>query len=91
MMKNAPFIIVAWKLIITTAGQRHRTKGASMSTGREMKAEEDLKRTDAPKCVCCGHKVKSAAEGVGSGRTVLCTSCYETLLNPFPKLCCAVS
>jgi hypothetical protein len=56
-----------------------------------MKAEEDLKRTDAPKCVCCGHKVKSATEGVGSGRTVLCTSCYETLLNPFPKLCCAVS
>lgn len=62
-----------------------------MSTGREVKAEEDVKSTEAPKCFCCGHKVKSAAEGVGSGRTVMCTSCYETYLNPFPKLCCAVS
>jgi hypothetical protein len=62
-----------------------------MSSGREVKKEEDLKRTETPKCVCCGQKVKGAAEGVRSGRTVLCESCYETFLNPFPKLCCGVS
>jgi hypothetical protein len=91
MMKGMSFIIVAWKLIITATGQRHRTQGAPMTTGREVKTEEDVKSADAPTCVCCGHKVKSAADGVGSGRTAMCTSCYETFLNPFPKLCCAVS
>jgi hypothetical protein len=62
-----------------------------MSTGREVNAKEDVKTVEDPECVCCGHKVKSAAEGARGGRTVLCTSCYETFLNPFPKLCCAVS
>lgn len=63
-----------------------------MSTAREMEKDKtDGKRLEVPKCFACGVKVRSEAEGVKSGSTVLCASCYETCLNPLPKLCCAVS
>lgn len=62
-----------------------------MSTGEDAKKNEEIRRSDEAKCFCCGHKVKSDAEGVRSGKTVMCDACYEAYINPFPKLCWAVS
>jgi hypothetical protein len=63
-----------------------------MSTTREIEKDNAAgKSGEALKCFACGVKVRSEAEAVRSGRTVLCASCYETCLNPLPKLCCAVS
>jgi hypothetical protein len=55
----------------------------------ELKKDQDVPVTEAQKCFCCGRKVKSATEGVRSGPRVMCDSCYETLLNPFPRHCVA--
>jgi hypothetical protein len=63
-----------------------------MSTAKEIEeGKPDGKRLEPLKCFACGLKVRNEAEAVRSGRTVLCASCYETCLNPLPKLCCAVS
>ena len=59
-------------------------------TGKpEVKKKAEPTAGETPKCFCCGVRIRSAADGVRSGGKTLCASCYETLLNPFPKLCCA--
>lgn len=60
-----------------------------MSTA-DAKKNESIRGSDE-KCFCCGHKVKGDADGVRNGKTVMCDACYEAYLNPFPKLCWAVS
>jgi|WetSurMetagenome_2_1015567.scaffolds.fasta_scaffold841894_1 hypothetical protein len=78
--------------ILKSKGKHMDREGAHMSIAREMEKDKaDGKGREALKCFSCGIKLKSESEGVRSGRTVLCTSCYETCLNPLPKLCCAVS
>jgi protein-arginine kinase activator protein McsA len=63
-----------------------------MSTTREIEKDNAAgKSGEALKCFSCGARLKSEAEGIRSGRTVLCASCYETCLNPLPKVCWAVS
>ncbi len=40
------------------------------------------------KCISCERTLKDPSEWVRSCKSVMCVSCYESLLNPFPK-CCA--
>jgi hypothetical protein len=39
------------------------------------------------RCSCCGRKLRNPSEGIRSSKSVMCTSCYESLLNPFPERC----
>lgn len=39
------------------------------------------------KCISCERTLKDPSEWVRSCKTVMCVSCYESLLNPFPKCC----
>lgn len=47
----------------------------------EERAEEVVK------CSYCDRTLKNPSEGVRSRKSVMCASCYESLLNPFPKCC----
>ncbi|MBI5582002.1 MAG: hypothetical protein HY895_22830 [Deltaproteobacteria bacterium] len=40
------------------------------------------------KCSLCNQTFKSSADLVRSGKDLLCMSCYQSLLDPFPRLCC---
>jgi hypothetical protein len=40
------------------------------------------------KCSLCNQTFKSSADLVRSGKDRLCDSCYQSLLDPFPRLCC---
>ena len=57
-----------------------------------MKAEavervEDKKTEEIVKCSCCDRTLKNSSEAIRSRKRVMCVSCYESLLNPFPKCC----
>jgi hypothetical protein len=39
------------------------------------------------KCISCERTLKDPSEWVRSCKSVMCVSCYENLLNPFPKCC----
>jgi hypothetical protein len=45
--------------------------------------------TDACTCSHCLRTYKSPSQLVCSGERVLCASCYERLIDPFPRLCCS--
>lgn len=49
--------------------------------------KDEKKAEEAVKCSCCDRTLKSASEWVRSRKSVMCVSCYESLLNPFPKCC----
>jgi len=38
-------------------------------------------------CSCCNRTLKNASEAIRSRKSVMCVSCYESLINPFPKCC----
>jgi hypothetical protein len=38
-------------------------------------------------CSCCDRRMKNPSEWIRSRKSVMCVSCYESLLNPFPKCC----
>ena len=64
----------------------------SQKKGLGMKAEalvkkDEKKAEDVVKCSCCDRTLKNASEWVRSRKSVMCVSCYESLLNPFPKCC----
>jgi hypothetical protein len=44
--------------------------------------------TKREKCSLCNQTFKSSADLVRSGKDRLCMSCYQSLLDPFPRLCC---
>jgi len=57
-----------------------------------MKAEaafikDEKKAEEGVKCSCCDRPLKNSSEWVRSRKSVMCVSCYESLLNPFPKCC----
>ncbi len=57
-----------------------------------MKAEaaakkEDRKTEEVVKCSSCDRTLKNDSEWVRSRQSVMCVTCYESLLNPFPKCC----
>jgi|GEM_PF-1271730 len=58
-----------------------------------MKAEavirksDDKKADEVIKCGSCERTLKSDSEWVRSRKSVMCVSCYESLLNPFAKCC----
>jgi len=45
------------------------------------------KAEEIVKCSCCDRTLKTFSEGIRSRKSVMCVSCYESLLNPFPKCC----
>jgi hypothetical protein len=60
--------------------------------GKAMKAEaverdEEKKAEEIVKCSCCDRTLKNSSEAIRSRKSVMCVSCYESLLNPFPKCC----
>lgn len=63
------------------------TKGLTMGTEPVAK-KVDKNASEILKCISCERTLKDPSEGVRSGKSVMCVSCYESLLNPFPK-CCA--
>ena len=52
--------------------------------------EADAGRSEvkSEKCSLCNQTFKSSADLVRSGKDRLCVSCYQSLLDPFPRLCC---
>jgi protein-arginine kinase activator protein McsA len=52
--------------------------------------EGDARRSEmkSEKCSLCNQTFKSSADLVRSGKDRLCMSCYQSLLDPFPRLCC---
>jgi hypothetical protein len=38
-------------------------------------------------CSWCDRRMKNPSEWIRSRKRVMCVSCYESLLNPFPKCC----
>jgi len=64
--------------------------------GRPMKLEciadkeADTLRSErkSEKCSLCNQTFKSSADLVRSGKDRMCMSCYQSLLDPFPRLCC---
>jgi len=42
---------------------------------------------DTVKCSCCERTLSDPKEWVRSRKSVMCVTCYESLLNPFPKCC----
>lgn len=57
-----------------------------------MKAEAAVKKDakkaeEVVKCSSCDRTLKNSSERVCSSKSVMCVSCYESLLNPFPKSC----
>ena len=64
--------------------------------GRPMKREcivdkvADARRSEmkSKKCSRCNQTFKSSADLVRSGKDHLCMSCYQSLLDPVPRLCC---
>ena len=52
--------------------------------------EADARRseTKSEKCTRCNQTFKSSANLVRSGKDHFCMSCYQSLLDPFPRLCC---
>jgi len=52
--------------------------------------EDDARRPEmkSEKCSLCNQTFKSSADLVRSGQDRLCVSCYQSLLDPFPRLCC---
>ena len=64
----------------------------SLQKGWAMKAEavekkDEKKAEEIVKCSCCDRTLKNSSEGIRSRKSVMCVSCYESLLNPFPKCC----
>jgi hypothetical protein len=62
--------------------------------GVEMKADAALKNDtrdtrDMITCSCCDRVITNPKESVHSRQRVICVSCYESLLNPFQKICCS--
>lgn len=60
--------------------------------GQSMKAEaverdEEKKAEEIVRCSCCDRTLKNSSEAIRSRKSVMCVSCYESLLNPFPKCC----
>ncbi len=39
-------------------------------------------------CSHCHQSFKSEFDLVRSGNNTLCITCYESLIEPFPRLCC---
>jgi hypothetical protein len=39
-------------------------------------------------CSHCHQSFKSEFDLVRSGNNTLCIACYESLIEPFPRLCC---
>jgi hypothetical protein len=52
-----------------------------------IKKSDDKKADEVIKCSSCDRTLKSASEWVRSRKSVMCVSCYESLLNPFSKCC----
>ena len=57
-----------------------------------MKAEAAVKKDDQEAkevvtCNYCDRTLKNSSEWVRSRKSVMCVSCYESLINPFPKCC----
>jgi protein-arginine kinase activator protein McsA len=52
--------------------------------------EADARRSEmkSEKCYLCNQTFKSSEDLVRSGQDRLCVSCYQSLLDPFPRLCC---
>ena len=48
---------------------------------------EEKKAEEIVKCSCCDRTLKNSSEVIRSRKRVMCVSCYESLLNPFPKCC----
>lgn len=40
-------------------------------------------------CSFCDRVLTNPNESVRSRKRVMCVSCYESLLDPFPKCCCS--
>jgi hypothetical protein len=49
--------------------------------------KDEKKAEEAVKCSCCDRTLKNSSDWVRSRKSVMCVSCYESLLNPFPKCC----
>jgi hypothetical protein len=64
--------------------ERNDMETEAMVTKREGKLDE------IQACCLCDRLLKNPSEWIRSRNRVICVSCYESLLNPFPK-CCAGS
>jgi hypothetical protein len=49
--------------------------------------EEDGNSREILRCSGCDRVLTDSKESVRSRKQVMCVSCYESLLNPFPKCC----
>ena len=49
--------------------------------------DEEKKAEEIVKCSACDRTLKNSSEAIRSRKSVMCVSCYESLLNPFPKCC----
>jgi hypothetical protein len=65
-------------------------KGRPMKRECIVDKEADAHRSEmeSKKCSLCNQTFKSSANLVRSGKDRLCMSCYQSLLDPFPRLCC---
>jgi protein-arginine kinase activator protein McsA len=65
-------------------------KGRPMILESIIDKEVDARRSEikSEKCTLCNQTFKSSADLVRSGKDRLCMSCYQSLLDPFPRLCC---
>jgi hypothetical protein len=71
---------------LSKAATEPPTKGVAMKAEAVLKKDEKDAR-ESVKCINCERMLKDPSEGVRSGKSVMCVSCYESLLNPFPKCC----
>jgi len=65
-------------------------KGKPMKLECIVDKEADARPSEmkSEKCSLCNQTFKSSADLVRSGKDRLCVSCYQNLLDPFPRLCC---
>jgi hypothetical protein len=54
----------------------------------DKEADADRSEMKSEKCSLCNQTFKSSADLVRSAKDRLCVSCYQSLLDPFPRLCC---
>lgn len=61
-----------------------------MKTDRWGKSEPGPSAMDTHLLTCshCHQSFKSEFDLVRSGNNTLCIACYESLIEPFPRLCC---
>lgn len=55
--------------------------------GEAVEKKDEKEAGEIVKCSCCDRTLKTSSEGIRSRKSVMCVSCYESLLNPFPKCC----